>query len=192
MANGQLARVTMRKGRGNTQGEGMWEGGHGKSDQLKWVKKGFASGSFHLEVKFSEAGKLRDCAHSPIHLPEQVFTQATCAHCPFVHQVCGWVCVTPWETPASMIWDSAQLCRKFVTHEKVNGNKNSLYFLRILNLRVLGQKAWRLVVNWILYWEWQTQDDEEPLAGSDMYLGLQNNGMVSHFSLISPLFLPCK
>lgn len=35
MANGQLARVTMRKGRGNTQGEGMWEGGHGKSDQLK-------------------------------------------------------------------------------------------------------------------------------------------------------------
>lgn len=51
------------------------------------------------------------------------------------------VCVTPWETPASVILDSAQLCRKFVMHEKVNANKNSLYFFCILNLRVLGQKV---------------------------------------------------
>ena len=107
----------------------MWEGGHGKSDQLKWVKKGSAGGSFPPEVEFSEAGKLRDCAHSPIHLPGQVFTQATCAHCSFIHQVvcvCVCVCVTPWETPASVIWDSAQLCRKFVMHKKLNANKNSL------------------------------------------------------------------
>ena len=92
MVNRSIARVTMREGRGNAQGEGMWEGGHGKSDQLKWVKKGWADGSLPPEVKFSETGKLKDCAHSPIHLPGQMFTQATCAHCSFVLQGCVCVC----------------------------------------------------------------------------------------------------